>query len=420
MTKEHETGMALADRETQRLQHSQELIRGEIKTPQEYAERIRQLQGQAHILSPMAAVSYIAPQHVVTPMIVVIDPSVDPESGRGADVYHQRAIHKGQGRGDQYRPIEVSLNKIALQKILQAAGVNVHPPAREFRERYWWIVTSYGDMLSFDGQRIALPPGTASLDLRDGSADIGEWTPEAWAEKVRVSEEQKKRVKEDERWKVKPEPINGWTHQRVIQQRSFGLEIAESKSLNRLARNLSIKQVYTIAELQKPFVIFRASYVPDLSNPEVARMYAAQNLGARMALYPGSSQAAPVSHAMGDPTTTFEGEALRERTDEDPERMKTAAPPEDVEEVSFEEPQPEAPKDQFHVTKVSKTKGEERYFVETAEGVTLYTPDKAIAQALAKASKDGLTREIPTERILIDSKPYRQVIEVIAVGGLKL
>ena len=122
---QHETGMALAERETQRLQHAQSLAGEVIKTPQEYAARIRALQGQAHILSPTSAFASIAPSHVINPMIVVIDPSGDVKSGRGADVYHQRSIHKGNGRGDSYEPLEVSLNKQGLLKILANAGVNV-------------------------------------------------------------------------------------------------------------------------------------------------------------------------------------------------------------------------------------------------------------------------------------------------------
>lgn len=431
-TQTTEKGMALAERETTRLQHSQELVGGVISTPDEYANRIRQLQGQAHILSPMSAVAFIAPQHVVNPMIVVIDPSVDAQSGRGADVYFQRSIHKnrkiGTGRDARYEPEEVSLNKIGLQKILSAAGANVYPPTREFRDRYWWIVTHEADILTFDGRYVRLPAGTASVDLRDGSADIDEWTPEAWAEAVRVAEEQKKRVIPDEQWKVKPSiPGCAWTRERVMQQRKFGLELAETKSLNRLARNLGIKQSYTMEELRKPFVIFRASYVPDLSNPRVAEMYAAQNLGARITLYPGASApqqvplvGGPVSHAAGDPGGTFDGETIPHEP-ESPEAMKTAPLPENLDEIAFDEQKAETPRpDVYRIAKVAKVRGEERYFIETAEQVTLYTPDRALAQALAKAAKDGEPREIPSERVAVDGKPYRQVIEVLAIGGLKL
>ena len=418
------TNQSLVERDT-KLVTAQQLVGIEIKTPQEYAERIRQLQGQAHILSPMSAVASIAPSHIVNPMIVVIDPSVDPKSGRGADVYHQRSIHKGQGRGDDYVPLEVSLNKIGLIKILSAAGVNVYPTERldDGTERNLWIMRTQGDILDFDGRYRLLPPVTASVDLRDGSADIGEWTPEAWAEAVRVADVQKSKTPPDDRWKVKCD-VNGWTYDRVLQARKYGLRMCEAKSLNALTRNLGIKQAYAIMDLQKPFVIFRATYVPDLTNPRVAEMYAAANLGARMTLYPGTHApvalgGGPITHGPGDPTDIVPGEI----THETPDQMLTAAPPEDVEELTLEESKADVAKaDIYHIVKVTtRGKGAEaQYFVETLEGVTLYTPDHVLAKAYLTAKKDGLPREIPTERIMVQKQPYRQIVEIMSVGGLNL
>ena len=419
-------GTALVERQPSVI----ELAGVEIKTPQDYADRIRELQGQAHILSPMAAVASIAPSHTINTMVVAIDASVDPKSGRGADVYFQSAIHKSRKVGArEYEPLEVSLNKVGLGKILSASGANVYPPQREFRERYWWIVSHEADLLTFDGRIVRMPPGTASVDLRDGSADIGEWTPEAWVEAVRVAEEQKKRTQPDDQWKIKAS-VGGWTKDRVIQARKYGLEMAETKSLNRLARNLGIRQTYTIEELARPFVIFRAAYVPDTSDPEVRRMLTAASLGVRSILYPGAQAQqvplhdVPVSHGIGDPNMQIEGEAVHEP--EPPERMETAAPPEDAEELVEEQPpaksEPAQPADTYHVTKLLK-KGKDaaaQYFVETQEGVTLYTPDAALLKPLQAAAKDKLPREIPTERVMVGGKAYRQIVEIASVGGLKL
>lgn len=100
--------------------------------------------------------------------------------------------------------------------------------------------------------------------------------------------------------------------------------------------------------------------------------------------------------------------------------MQTAEPPADVEEVSFEEPTPKAVLDVYHVLKVSKVKGADQYFVETKEQVTLYTPDAALAKACAGAAKDAQPREIPTERVMVQGKPYRQILEIMAAGQLGL
>lgn len=425
---ETQSPAALVERQEDRLQ----AIAGvQITTAQQLYERIKQLHGQAHILSPMTAVAAIPPGHVITPVVVVIDPSVDPESGRGADVYHQPAIHKHEKIGkNDYRPLEVSLNKTGLLKFLQAFGVNVYPTERldDGTERNIWIMRSRGDVMQFDGSIVALPAGTASVDLRDGSADIGEWMPDEWAARIATAEKKRAMTPDAERWRVRPEPINGWTYDRVLQARKFGLRLAEAKSLNALARNLGVRQMYTIAELQaKPFVVFRAQYVPDTSDPEVRRMLTAASLGARNLLYPGAPAGhalaagqAPVSHGIGDPTAIIEHSPESEA----PDRMLTAQPPADAEELAVEEPTPPQPAEVYVVTRVLQhgEGAERKYYVETGAGVTLYTTDAVLAKACATAKKDGQPRAIPTERVVVAGQAYRQIIEISVPGqpGLKL
>lgn len=426
---------ALVERDA--AQQLQILVGHEIKTPQDYADRMRAAQGQAHILTSMSAVSWIAPGHVINPMIVVIDPSVDPDTGRGADVYFQRSIHKFQKRGDDYVPLEVSLNKHGLKRIMDSYGVRLLPgtPNVEIRERYWWIVTHYGELLTFDGQILALPPGIASVDLRDGSADIDEWTPEAWAEAERVAEIQRGKVAENVRWKVKP-VIKGcaWTRERVMQQRKFGLELATTKSLNRLIRNLGVRQSYSVDDLRKPFVIFRATFIPDVSNPHIAEMLAQRHLGARSMLYPHHTPMpephampafeTPISHAPGEPA--IEGEIAEGRPES---TTLTSAPPGDATEATFDEPKSHVPV--YLVTKVLKRgkDGDMQYFVETklldeqrqaVRDVTLFTTDMDIARVCAQASKDGQPREIVSERVRVKDETYLQILELSAHGGLKL
>ena len=55
-------GVAVVDRE---LPQMEQFAGTEITTPAAYAARIREMQGRAHILSPMAAVARIAPSHVI-------------------------------------------------------------------------------------------------------------------------------------------------------------------------------------------------------------------------------------------------------------------------------------------------------------------------------------------------------------------
>ena len=418
---------ALVERHPSSLQGVQELAGVQIKTAADLAERIRQIQGQAFILSPMAAVAAIAPGYVVNPVVVVIDPSVDAESGAGAEVYHQSAIHKRAKRDGQWVPLEASLNKIGLLKILTAAGVNVYPTQRldDGTRQHYWMMEAHGDVTDFDGRIRRLPPGPVEIDLRDGSPQIGGWTPEAWVEQEREADVRRAKLPKDEQWKVKAEAINGWTFERVLQARKFGLRLAAAKALNALARNLGVRQKYTLDELRaKPFVIFRASFVPDLTDPEVRRMVTAASLGARALMYPGSrpqeiaADAETVTHGHGDPAGTFA--ALAEPEPEKVDEMATSAPPEDAREVDLDA-KLETTTPVFHVTKM-RQKGEgagAQYFAETAEGPTLFTADLGVARALnaARGKPSGLA--IETEKVSVGGQAYRQVVSIEA-GGMKL
>ena len=432
------TQTALAPREETASPLIEQLSRGVVRTPAEFAERLRQAADVAFILSPTTAVSMIAPGYEIVPVVVAIDPSVDAESGRGNEVYHQRSIHKGHykdaGRGQKksYEPVEVSLNKYGLLRILSAYGVNVHPTQwikdGSAPDKYLWIAMVSGDIREFDGGLRQVPPGTGSLDAQDGAADIGEWTPTEWAKRVEVADAQKKKTPADDQWKCKPEPIGGWTYERVIQVRRYGRQLAETKALNRLARNLGIRQSYTIADLKrKPFIIMRPVFMPDMTDPEIRKMVTAANLGARAALYPGAgvvaAQSEPIgaiSYAAGEMGGTLDGTL----EPEEPERMTTATPPSDAEEVSFDEARKveQTPIESYVVTKVLQ-RGKEadaRWFAQTREEVTLYTPEIALARVLSTAAKDGQPRTIPTERVVVDGQPYRQVIEITLAHGLKL
>lgn len=397
-----------------------------IKTPNELRQRIEEFQNSAFILSPMTAVASIAPGYEITPVVVVIDPSVDGESGRGADVYFQRSIHKSKKVGDNWVPTEVSLNAAGLGRVLAAVGVNVYPSRWQHdgvSEKYLWVVETDGDLIEFDGRVRRLPAGVGSLDARDGSPDIGEWTPEAWAERVRIAEAQKKNTPEKDRWKVKPEPLpGGWTYERVMGVRKFGRQLALTKSLNSLSYRLGVRHSYTVEELKKkPFVIMRPMFMPDMTDSSIRQMVTAANLGARATMYPGnqpqqlpSSTDAAITHSHGEPP--FDAEVVEPETEE---RMVTAAPPQDATELVDEPAKPQTPAGSVYVvTRVLKNK-EGQYFVETKEGVTLFFTDEAMLKPVQTAAKDGQPREFSTERVMVKEQPYRQIVEMTAPGGEK-
>lgn len=428
----------------ERQQALAKVMSGNISTVQEWHERTKAMNKFAFMLTPSTMMGAIAPHYVITPQLVTIDPSVDPESGRGADVYYQRSIHKAKkvdrpGGGYDWVPTEVSLNAAGLLRILSAAGVNVHDSVWQqdgSKERYLWVCETAGDIIEFTGQVRKLPAGVGSLDARDGSPDIGEWTPEEWARRVAVCEAQREKCKTDkEKRAIKPEPINGWTAERVMQVRKYGRQLTKTKSLNGLCRRLGVRQSYSVDELRaKPFVIMRAVYMPDTTNPRIAEMVAAANLGARFNLYPGAAlppAEMATTHAPGEEGNTLSGEVVDATAEPEPEeRMQTAAPPEDVEEV-VEQPAkpaqaatpPPPPSSVYTVLKIYR-KGkagtpEAQYFIETKEGVTLFTNDEQFLPLLQAAAKDNQPREILTERVVVADKPYRQITEIMPPDGKK-
>lgn len=425
MAEEKKQTAALALRETAAIDFANVVI----KDAKGLAQHMHELQSKAFILSP--AVGQVAPGYTVTPVVVVIDPSVDADSGRGADVYYSPQMHKKHKSGDKWIPDEVSLNKYGLLKILNASGVDVQPTQwlhEQMRERYVWVAVVEGLITDFDGRIRRLPSGTASLDARDGSADIGEWTPEQWRASVAKAEAQKERTPEKERWKCKPEPINGWTAERVMQVRKFGAMLTETKALNRLARNLGVRQSYTIAELkEKPFIVYRPMFQYDMSDPEVRRMLTAANLGARNLLYPGAGMtpqqiaAEPVSHGYGEPPIEGEAvDALAEKSDP----VDTASPPDDAIEATFEEAntvEKTAKKSEdVYVVRGLKQRGkgaEAEYFVETEEGKTFYTRDVSVAKLCAGLV--GRKIEVASERVAVGGQTYLQILEAKA-AELKL
>lgn len=325
-----------------------------IRTPLELAERVRALQQIAHVLTPAVAVASIPAHIAINPVVVVIDTTFDPQTGRGNDVYFQKSIHKSKKVGGEYVPLEVSLNAKAIIRVLASSGVKITRSQRtdDGQKQNYWSWEACGDIREFDGSWRQLPHGNVEIDLRDGSAQIGEWNQDAWPAAERAAEERKKSTPPSEQWKVKAD-INGWSKDRVIGARKFGLRLAESKALNALGRNLGLKQIYTLEELKKPFVIFRAMWNPP-NDPETQKMITAAELGATHML--GYPPALPPTAAATSPAPAEKTTATIQHAEDDVIEGQVA----DGDTAAMEEwaPEPEKPKapakPTFLVTAVKK------------------------------------------------------------------
>lgn len=269
-----------------------------ITDPRTFAARLDQLTQAYNVLSPPVQVlGGFAPGWTLTASLVKINTAVN-DDGQGPETYHDRVFMKS---ADQR-----ALNRVGLLKIATAAGIKWTPNTGrrdDGTERYLWQYFAEGLVDTPDGS-YQIISGEVEIDLRDGSPQIGGWTPEAWAELMRANQ---KLPKDQRRF-----AINGWSDRRLQQARAVGLRLAESKAKNRAIRSLGLQQVYSVQELAKPFVVFKATYVPDQSDPMVRQLVAQRALHGRQILYPSlqAVDASPLVSPRLPPAGTLETTAV--------------------------------------------------------------------------------------------------------------
>ncbi len=219
-----------------------------INDADKFQETATKLQQVAHVLSPAIQISALAPQHAINLSVVRIDPTLTDESnGIGHQVYRDK---------NRMKPDERALNKIGIVQIMQAAGISPVPEhcrrTDDGRERFYWSYYWVGKYLAYDGT-VQFIDAIAEVDLRDGSAQVA-----------------------------------GWTEKRTTEARRHGLELCETFAMERAIRKMGLKHVYTVAELQKPFVVPRVAIQLDMKDPMTRQMVASKALGGVATLYPGA------------------------------------------------------------------------------------------------------------------------------------
>lgn len=240
-----------------------------------YQQQIEDLCTRFNVIAPPVQVlGGFAPGYALIASVVKVNAKVN-EDGQGAETYYDRGFMKSK---DQR-----ALNRVGLARVATAAGVKWTPNCGrrdDGKTPNFWEYYAEGLVDTPDGS-YQVVTGSVEIDLRDGSAQIGGWTPEQWAA---VMKENERKSRDEKVWN-----INGWSDKRVQQARSRGHALAETKAKNRAVRSLGLQQVYTETELDKPFVIFRATYQPDMSDPVVRQMVAQRALHGRQMLYPSSA-----------------------------------------------------------------------------------------------------------------------------------
>lgn len=179
--------------------------------------------------------------------------------------------------GTLVRKSDRALSRTGIKKIEQLAGISWLPSASrrtdDRRILHFWEYESWCGLLGYDGQP-RTQKGTAEIDLRDGSAQIGGWTEAKWAAVVGTQDPK----------------INGWTEKRVLQARQFGLRLAEAKSESAAVRAaLGLKSAYVHEELKLPFIVLKVTYLPDYSDPDVRHLLADRATQGIATMYAGSN-----------------------------------------------------------------------------------------------------------------------------------
>lgn len=324
-----------------------------ITTVADYERNVRRWQeDHAHILSPAISFSGLPAQHELMASMVKLNP--DPSAG---DVYQDNLFIKGQ---------DVAIAKIGLSKIAQCAGISIDTERTDTRTvPHYWEVKATATWIGFDGtpQRCQ---ATVEYDLRDGSPRL-----------------------------------KGFTANQIEQARKHGMAGAETRAINRAIRQFGIRQKYTKQELEKPFVVLRVRFVPDMSDPVTRAAVVQQKLAGTSALYP---------HAALPPITAPAAESI------DGEVVASAAAPLPSGPVETAAPEP-----RYTITKVLKqpqADGSVKFYVQTDRtGDRLLDATEATAVAAAGAKKNGQSVELDIEASG-DGASHIVEIRVLASGTL--
>lgn len=238
---------------------------GVIASAAEYRAAMAKWQ-EAHynILTPFTNVSGIAPSFGIIASVV----KINPESA-GGEVYSGFTDTGAKAmpflKGEKGKPSEeLALAKIGLRKIAECSGISTSTTRTDPRTiPHYWEFKAVASYRGLDGSTITRE-ASFEWDLRDGS-----------------------------------DRLKGWTANQITEGRKNGRRNCEARAINAAIREsgCGIKQKYTRAELEKPFLVVRVAFQPDFSDPEIKRIVTERALGGTSMMYPPASRAVPALDA---------------------------------------------------------------------------------------------------------------------------
>jgi hypothetical protein len=356
------SGQAMAQKtkdQTTALERQTSRVPEVVTTPAEFSEALAYYQqaGKYNVLCPIVQISGLPEMHRLIFSQVMINP--DPAFG---EVYQDRLFAK-----EPYvAPTKVALSKLALMAGLSSKVDRVDSGTVQFL----WSYKAVAEWTGFDGMRQS-QEASKTWDLRDGS------------------------------------PVTkGMSAAQLEMARYHGDAGCESRAINRAIRQaLGTKQKYHRKELERPFVVVRLQWVPDMSIPAIAAAVTHAKLGSTSLLYPNAPQL-PAGEPINISTIPPEKRPVTVHTpvtddDEGPE----------LNERPFDETEAEAPKGVL-VSGVSQVADTDDYFITTDIG-RLHTSDRAVAKSCNDARKAGVRIRVETER----KGDVVEILEVLGTGA---
>lgn len=214
-----------------------------------------------NILLPTTTIQEISPLHKATLEIVKI--SVDP---RDKEIYEPRT-----GSGDW------ALNGNALEKIAYAAGIS-------------WVPEDCRRTDDGTNPNIVSYRAVGKVKKEDGEfrVQVGEYTIDLSVIEEEIREQYTKKAGREKNWseQKKKDYVETCLRRDMLQKRKFRFQLAQSGAMYRVIRKiLALKGTYKKDVLQKPFVVPKIAFHPDINDPEVRKVLLKQGATAARQLF---------------------------------------------------------------------------------------------------------------------------------------
>ena len=237
--------------------------------------------GPYNVLVPSTTIQEISPFHKPVLEIVRINP--DPKVG--GEVYE---VVFGSG--------SFSLRAVALNKIAFAAGII-------------WNAKNSGRTDDGNNPDIISYRAEAAVRKEDGTYMVrnAEYMMDLKIldQEIRDSYEQKSQAlmkekkQKNEKWTEEDRKnyVEKSVKRDMLQKRKFRLQLASTGAMDRVIRLiLGLKSTYKREELEKPFVVPKIAFSPDVSDPKVRDLLLRQGLDATNVLFGPSSERSMIDY----------------------------------------------------------------------------------------------------------------------------